>query len=146
MIYKVVHNFDVCDGCEECVKACAQNHFGLSNCGIYKVGEKFYYFACMHCKKPQCGAVCPVGAIEIKNGVVTFNMALCIGCQNCVEACPWGVPRLNAVTGTINKCDLCYDRIIKGDLPFCVSACPNKALELKKEEPKISTKTEKEEK
>ncbi|RLG09876.1 4Fe-4S ferredoxin, partial [Candidatus Pacearchaeota archaeon] len=38
MPYKVVHNFEICDGCEECVKACAQNHFGLSNCNIFKVG------------------------------------------------------------------------------------------------------------
>ena len=140
MPYKVVHNFEICDGCEECVKACAQNHFGLSNCNIFKVGDKFYYFSCMHCKKPQCGAACPVGAISIKDGVVTFNMELCVGCRNCVEACPWGVPKFNFNTGTINKCDLCYDRIIKGEMPFCVSACPNKALELKKIEPKPKPK------
>jgi Fe-S-cluster-containing dehydrogenase component len=48
-----------------------------------------------------------------------------------MEACPWGVPRFNFYVGTIGKCDLCWERVAKGEKPFCVSACPNAALEIK---------------
>jgi Fe-S-cluster-containing dehydrogenase component len=131
MPYTIVHHVEKCTGCEECVKACAEGHAGLSNCRILKVGNKFAYFTCLQCKKPQCAAACPVGALVRKGEVVAFYQEECVGCKNCMEACPWGVPRFNFYVGTIGKCDLCWERVAKGEKPFCVSACPNAALELK---------------
>jgi molybdopterin-containing oxidoreductase family iron-sulfur binding subunit len=30
-----------------------------------------------------------------------------------------------SVKGTVDKCDFCPHQIVKGELPFCVQACPN---------------------
>lgn len=131
MNVSVLHNTEKCNGCGECVIACERGHHGLSNCRIFKVGEKFAYFSCMQCKKPQCAGVCPVFALYRKGEVVAFDQVLCVGCKNCIEACPWGVPRFNFNTGTIGKCDLCMDRLERGEAPLCVKACPNSALEIR---------------
>jgi len=131
MNYTIVHIVEKCTGCEECVKACSNGHDGLANCRIFKVGSSFAYFACLQCKKPQCAQACPVAALVRRGEVVAFYREVCVGCKNCMEACPWGVPRFNFNTGTIGKCDLCIERVSKGEKPYCVSACPNGALEIK---------------
>ncbi|MGB9761346.1 MAG: 4Fe-4S ferredoxin [Caldimicrobium thiodismutans] len=131
MNYTIIHLVEKCTGCEECVKACAEGHEGLSNCRIFQVGSKFAYFACLQCKKPQCASACPVSALVRKGEVVAFYKEICVGCKNCMEACPWGVPRFNFQTGTIGKCDLCIERVKRGEKPYCVSACPNGALIIK---------------
>ncbi|MDW8136228.1 MAG: 4Fe-4S dicluster domain-containing protein [Thermodesulfobacterium sp.] len=131
MSYSIIHLVEKCKGCGKCVLACRKTHEGVANCRVSKIGNQFAYFACLHCKKPQCAIACPVGAIRRIGDVVTLSLEECIGCQNCVEACPWGVPRFNPKTGAINKCDLCHLRVAKGDMPYCVAACPEQALELK---------------
>ena len=146
MPYVVSHNPEKCDGCFNCIKACALAHFGLANCQIFKVGEKFAYFACMQCKRPQCAEVCPTGAIRREEEIVILIPGLCVGCLNCVYACPWGVPKFNPRTGRVNKCDLCKDRVSQGQKPFCVEACPRQALilkEVKTPPKKIASKKEK---
>jgi Fe-S-cluster-containing dehydrogenase component len=136
MSYKIKHYPEKCNGCEECIKACKEHHDGLSNCAIYNLNGKYYYFACYHCKKPLCAEACPVGAMERKEEVVVFYPELCIGCLNCADVCPFAVPKFNKNTGKITKCDMCIERIKNGKLPYCVEACPNQALELIKVEPK----------
>lgn len=155
MIYKVVHNIEKCVGCKECVKACSRGHNGVSNCAILEVDGKFGYFSCLQCAKPNCVSACPVGALEKKKGKfldkildkpapegdhIFFYRDLCIGCRCCTEACPWGVPKFNPNTGKIEKCDLCFDRVKEGKLPYCVEACPEGALELKVVPPKPAKK------
>ena len=51
----------------------------------------------------------------------------CIGCHSCSIACPFGVPRFGA-DGTMQKCDLCSERLEDGLEPACVRVCPTKAL------------------
>lgn len=128
--YKIKHHPEKCVGCKECMEVCAKQHHNLPNCMIFEVDGRYYYFSCLQCKKPQCMQVCPVGALERENEVVRLNLDLCIGCRNCEEACPFGIPKFNPITGKINKCDMCYERIEKGFMPFCVETCPEKALEL----------------
>jgi Fe-S-cluster-containing dehydrogenase component len=53
---------------------------------------------------------------------------LCIGCQTCAVACPFGIPELNPATGKIAKCDGCRDRVDRGLWPACALKCPTGCL------------------
>lgn len=85
---------------------------------------------CMHCEDPACASVCPADAIkQDADGVVHTAMTeRCIGCSNCVLACPFGVPKYEAKLDLMMKCDLCYDRTSKGLRPMCATVCPSGAL------------------
>ena len=47
----------------------------------------------------------------------------CIGCQFCVMACPYGVRYLNEEEKVVEKCTLCEQKLLQGELPQCVSQC-----------------------
>jgi len=87
---------------------------------------------CMHCQDPvaPCAQVCPVMAIQITpDGVVQMaEPSRCIGCRNCVYACPFGVPKFDVQARLMKKCNLCYDRSSQGLKPWCAQACPTQAL------------------
>jgi Fe-S-cluster-containing dehydrogenase component len=52
----------------------------------------------------------------------------CIGCSNCVLACPFGVPKYESSVDQMMKCDMCYDRTSTGRWPMCATVCPSGAL------------------
>lgn len=52
----------------------------------------------------------------------------CIGCSNCVFACPFGVPKHDVSINQMIKCDMCYDRTSVGKKPMCATVCPSQAL------------------
>ena len=80
---------------------------------------------CNQCAKPPCVQVCPTGAtFKAKDGVVLIDQTYCIGCQYCVQACPYGVRYLDPRKGVADKCTWCYHRITKGLEPACVEVCP----------------------
>lgn len=80
---------------------------------------------CNQCTHPPCVQVCPTGATyRTKDGVVLIDQTYCIGCQYCVQACPYGARWFNARKGVTQKCYWCYHRITKGMQPACVEACP----------------------
>ncbi len=85
---------------------------------------------CMHCEDPTCARVCPADAIKkTPDGVVQSSLKpRCIGCSNCVLACPFGVPKYYAELDQMQKCDLCYDRSSVGKRPMCATVCPSEAL------------------
>ncbi len=85
---------------------------------------------CMHCEDPACAAVCPADAIKkTPDGVVQSSLKpRCIGCTNCVFACPFGVPKYDAQVDQMMKCDMCYDRTSIGLKPMCATVCPSGAL------------------
>jgi Fe-S-cluster-containing dehydrogenase component len=85
---------------------------------------------CMHCDDPACAEVCPADAIKkTADGVVQSALTShCIGCMNCVLACPFGVPRYIPQLDLMMKCDMCYDRTSAGKRPMCVTVCPSGAL------------------
>jgi Fe-S-cluster-containing dehydrogenase component len=85
---------------------------------------------CMHCDEPACAAVCPADAIKrTPDGVVQSSLKpRCIGCSNCVFACPFGVPKYDAGIDQMMKCDMCYDRTSIGKKPMCATVCPSQAL------------------
>ena len=85
---------------------------------------------CMHCEDPICAQVCPADAIKkTADGIVQSSLKpRCIGCSNCVMACPFGVPKYDAAIDQMMKCDMCYDRTSVGKKPMCATVCPSQAL------------------
>jgi formate dehydrogenase beta subunit len=84
---------------------------------------------CMHCTDAACVKVCPSGALHYTEyGTVGIHHERCIGCKECVIACPFDIPRYDRVTDKIYKCDLCLTRIQAALEPACVKACPTGAL------------------
>jgi Fe-S-cluster-containing dehydrogenase component len=73
---------------------------------------------------------CPAYAIKrTGDGVVqSARKPRCIACNNCVIACPFGVPKMNTGMHLMMKCDMCYDRTSVGKKPMCASVCLSQAL------------------
>ncbi len=46
-----------------------------------------------------------------------------------MNACPYGHPQIDEVTGLSVKCDSCAEWREAGYLPACVEACPYRALD-----------------
>lgn len=88
--------------------------------------------SCNHCDDPACVKVCPTKAHakhDDKGGLVLIDPAKCIGCGMCAKACPYGAPVLDEKAHKMTKCDACVDRVVKGELPVSVAACPQRALD-----------------
>jgi Fe-S-cluster-containing dehydrogenase component len=60
--------------------------------------------------------------------VQTARKPRCIACNNCVLACPFGVPKMKTELELMMKCDMCYDRTTTGRKPMCATVCPSGAL------------------
>lgn len=83
---------------------------------------------CMHCSKPACTQVCPVGAtFRTPDGAVVVDKERCVGCGYCIQSCPYAARFLNPITRTADKCTWCYHRITKGMTTACCSVCPTGA-------------------
>jgi anaerobic dimethyl sulfoxide reductase subunit B (iron-sulfur subunit) len=99
--------------------------------------------SCNHCEEPVCIKACPMGYIrkEEEYGIVQVDSSkTCIGCQRCLQACPWDSPQYydndldkyapnDPKRPRMTKCDLCIDRIKDGLKPACVAACIMRALD-----------------
>ena len=127
-----------CIGCRACEAACREcdSHKGESMVMVNFI-ERGWSVAtqptvCMHCQEPlaPCAQVCPVLAILITpEGVVQqADPSRCIGCRNCVYACPFGVPKFDVEARLMKKCNLCYDRTVQDLKPWCAQTCPTQAL------------------
>ncbi|MFR5000199.1 MAG: 4Fe-4S dicluster domain-containing protein [Slackia sp.] len=119
--------------------------------GTYAEGDLAmgaYTLACQHCSSPACVAVCANGSTFIRDdGIVDFNPEECIGCNLCIEACPYNDVRVaieeepqwytDFAVGdaqakqhhakTVEKCTFCAHRVERGELPACVESCPGRA-------------------
>ena len=135
-------NIDSCIGCRTCQVACKDRHNiqiagpRLRRVDSYEAGEypeagTFHTsISCNHCDSPACTAACPTGAMykDEATGVVLHDDDVCIRCQACVNACPYGAPQENPIERTMVKCDMCAARQDRSDTPACVLACPMKVL------------------
>ncbi len=87
---------------------------------------------CNHCLEPACASVCFVKAFKkSETGAVVYDPDVCVGCRYCMIACPFEIPAYEydePLTPRVTKCTLCHPRILKGQLPGCVEACPVEAL------------------
>ena len=93
----------------------------------------FKKIQCNHCNEPACLTSCFVNAYtKTPEGAVIYNPKVCVGCRNCMIACPFYIPTFKfskAFTPRIMKCIMCYDTRLKdGKAPACVEACPQEAL------------------
>jgi Fe-S-cluster-containing dehydrogenase component len=142
-----------CVGCRSCELACAEAHnlpvpdigdasafeknrqtsetqWAVVNRYKTDKGEVFAKKQCMHCNQPGCVSACPVKAMEKqKEGPVTWDTN-CIGCRYCMVSCPFDIPKFEhyGATPKLQKCNLCWERLKKGEKPACVEACPAEAL------------------
>jgi Fe-S-cluster-containing dehydrogenase component len=67
---------------------------------------------------------------KTKVGPVIWRGSKCMGCRYCMVSCPFDVPKFEYFSANpkIEKCDLCYDRIMAGKIPACSEACPGEAI------------------
>ena len=86
----------------------------------------FSKWQCMHCVQPACVTVCPTSALyKTEEGPVLYDESRCIGCQYCVTACPFSIPRFDwEKERMVRKCTSCIDRITNGLEPACATTCP----------------------
>ncbi|MFC1865807.1 4Fe-4S dicluster domain-containing protein [Chloroflexota bacterium] len=138
-----------CLGCRRCEDACRRwnklepeyrpddlSPHSLTTLKYRKAGEGYNVewlpskWQCMHCLHPACVNVCPTEALyKTDDGPVLYDEERCIGCQYCVSACPFSVPRFDFDTNRrVKKCTFCSDRIADGLEPACAGVCPVKAL------------------
>ena len=136
-------NLDNCSGCKACVTACHSLN-GLDedetwrDVGLLHGGSmtlpvlQHVTTACHHCLDPACMNVCPTRAYEKDpvTGIVKHLDDQCFGCQYCILACPYEVPKYSAKRGIVRKCDMCSQRLAVGEAPACVQACPHEAIRI----------------
>lgn len=117
-----------CTGCHLCELACSstkEGEFSISQSRIRVVTNGLEGWSkpvvCLQCEDPLCLKACSSDAIyktETPQGdsIVLVDKDKCIGCHQCVVACPFGaIEYLKKQKAT--KCDLCNGS------PVCVDFC-----------------------
>ncbi len=81
---------------------------------------------CRQCDPAPCAENCPAEAFDAHQAlsIMVVDPDKCIGCEQCVQECPYGMIVLHREEGDVKaaKCDLC------GGEPLCVRNCPVGAL------------------
>jgi Fe-S-cluster-containing hydrogenase component 2 len=137
-------DLEKCTRCDECVRACADAHDGVTR--LVREGLRFDKYlvatSCRQCRDPLCMVGCPVGAIRRRNSLEIIVEDWCIGCGLCANNCPYGnlnmhpfqvkVPdparptrRIAVTQRKATGCDLCMEHAE----PSCVYACPHDAAQ-----------------
>ena len=121
-----------CTGCRSCEMACSVSHGQASSPAksairiVKSEGEGLSVpVVCQQCEDAPCVAICPVEAIsrDPESDALVVDASLCVGCQMCVVACPFGALVLDRDRRQVIKCDLCG-----GTEPWCVRFCGTGAL------------------
>jgi len=146
--WAITADLNRCVGCQTCTAAC--KHANATAPGIQwrkvidietgqfpDVRRTFMPVGCMHCEDAPCLTVCPTLATKKrKDGIVTIDYDICIGCAYCIMACPYQarskVSEKSAAFGkdkvmrheklredparlnVAQKCTFCVDRIDSG--------------------------------
>ena len=125
-----------CTGCRICENFCSFHHEGAvwpARSRITIVAQSddgpFIPTICRQCDDAPCAAACPLDAIirDERTGAWVVDVEECIGCGDCVEACPFGGIVFAEEVGLPLKCDLC-----EGE-PECAAMCPSGAITLKRQ-------------
>ena len=144
----MIADLERCVGCQTCTAAC--KHVNATSPAVQwrrvldleigtfpNVKRVFIPVGCMHCEDPPCMHVCPSTATgQRRDGIVTIDYDICIGCAYCAVACPYQARyKVNGPTfayggdgqmknearredparlGVAQKCTFCSDRIDYG--------------------------------
>jgi Fe-S-cluster-containing hydrogenase component 2 len=125
-------DYEKCTGCRNCEIACSIFH--QQACNPAKSAVRIVKWAvkglnvpvvCQQCEAPACAHICPVQAIarDAATDAMIVDSDLCVGCQMCIVACPFGAVVLDREKRQVIKCDLCG-----GVEPWCVRFCEPRAL------------------
>lgn len=138
-----------CAGCDSCMLACSLVHHGRESLSLSRIQIEQSSYAhfpddvvqqqCRQCVFPPCVEACPTGALHVDGAhgnIRTVDKAKCIGCERCVEACPYTPARAiwNFEDRYAEKCDLCADAPYwdevggPGGKQACVEVCPMRAI------------------
>ena len=152
----LVYDSRRCSGCQSCMVACSLVHEGVAGTSLSRIQVSRAILArypydiqisvCRQCPEPMCVKSCPAGACHVSaaNGNVRMiDAAKCIGCGECLKACPHSPHRTvwNPAANKATKCDLCANApyFSKKGGPAgnqaCVTTCPMGALKLVAELP-----------
>ncbi|MCL1799590.1 MAG: 4Fe-4S dicluster domain-containing protein [Eggerthellaceae bacterium] len=158
MSYSMVIDLKRCVGCSGCVTNCKVSNGTppkMERSWVARSLEGTYPNArrsivpklCNQCDTPPCVTVCPSGAtFKDDSGVILIDKEVCMGCQSCIAACPYGarhhradslgyfdgeltqyeaIAYRNMPENTTDKCDFCMGRTDTGQTPepACVRSC-----------------------
>jgi CRP-like cAMP-binding protein/Pyruvate/2-oxoacid:ferredoxin oxidoreductase delta subunit/ferredoxin len=140
----LVIDLERCTRCDQCVRACAAAHDGVTR--LVRDGLRYDKYlvatSCRSCRDPLCMVGCPVGSIRRHPDSLEILIEdWCIGCGLCANQCPYGNINLHPfmvsgedpdhpgrrkamVREKATTCDLSRDYAE----PACVYACPHDAL------------------
>ncbi|MDO5535920.1 MAG: 4Fe-4S dicluster domain-containing protein [Desulfovibrionaceae bacterium] len=163
MLERVVFLAERCRACRRCEMACIAAHHGIdikeatkrrsefiSRVRVVK-GEGFKTTVrCHECRNAPCCQICPTGALhQLENGQVVMHEELCLACEMCADACPYGAIQMDTSSLPVVKmednpddaelleprkvavrCDMCRDlREQTGKwMTPCMEACPVQAI------------------
>jgi formate dehydrogenase iron-sulfur subunit len=140
----LLYDATLCIGCKQCEQGCAEENklpyddkiaaqaFQSEHkftC-VLAQDDKYMRRLCMHCERPACASVCPVGALhKTKEGPVAYDVWKCIGCRYCMVACPFSQPKYEwgALNPRVRKCIMCPNRLAAGKQTACAEICPTGA-------------------
>ena len=84
-----------CFGCKTCMAACLHRHDAPGDVAVPRLTlvttrTVSAPVGCHHCADAPCVAACPTGCLYADDDHVGVIKEKCIGCRNCVLACPYG--------------------------------------------------------